>query len=108
YAVDHAGGIGPMVQNAQALTDFDVLAFTPFRFGGGSLIEWSRFAGISATAFLAYVTVLWWAFRRSDGGGEFIQRLSSVRTERDAEKAAWFFNIMHYIVRTWPWIVVAI
>jgi Na+/proline symporter len=52
--------------------------------------------------------VLWWAFRRSDGGGEFIQRLSSVKTEHDAEKAAWFFNIMHYVVRTWPWIVVAV
>jgi SSS family solute:Na+ symporter len=52
--------------------------------------------------------VLWWAFRRSDGGGEFIQRLSSVPTEKDAEKAAWFFNIMHYVVRTWPWILVAL
>ncbi|MGH7506366.1 MAG: sodium:solute symporter family transporter, partial [Longimicrobiales bacterium] len=109
YAVDHVGGIAPMVEQAQALTDFDVLSFTPFTFGeGGSLIGWSRAAGISAATFFAYVSVLWWAFRRSDGGGEFIQRLSSVRTEEDAEKAAWFFNIMHYVVRTWPWIVVAI
>jgi len=109
YAVDHVGGITPMVERAQALTDFDVLSFTPFTFGeGGGLIGWSRAAGITATTFFSYVAVLWWAFRRSDGGGEFIQRLSSVRTEKDAAKAAWFFNIMHYVVRTWPWIVVAV
>jgi solute:Na+ symporter, SSS family len=111
-AVNHVGGLGEMVRNAQALTEFDVLAFTPIVFGqeGGwfNLIGWSRAAGISALTFFSYVTVLWWAFRRSDGGGEFIQRLSATRTERDAEKAAWFFNIMHYVVRTWPWILVAV
>nr|NIP82856.1 sodium:proline symporter [Gemmatimonadota bacterium]NIQ58861.1 sodium:proline symporter [Gemmatimonadota bacterium]NIU79029.1 sodium:proline symporter [Gammaproteobacteria bacterium]NIX47769.1 sodium:proline symporter [Gemmatimonadota bacterium]NIY12127.1 sodium:proline symporter [Gemmatimonadota bacterium] len=58
--------------------------------------------------FFSYVAILWWAFRRSDGGGEFIQRLSAVRDEADAEKAAWFFNIMNYVVRTWPWVVVAV
>lgn len=107
YAVNHVGGIGPMVERAQQVTDFDVLAFTPFEFRDDA-IAWSRAAGITATTFFSYVTILWWAFRRSDGGGEFIQRLSSVPTENDAVKAAWFFNIMHYVVRTWPWIVVAV
>jgi Na+/proline symporter len=107
YAVDHAGGLGAVVQEAQRVTEFDVLAFTPLDFRDGAL-RWSRAAGITATTFLSYVTILWWAFRRSDGGGEFIQRLSSVRTEEDAVKAAWFFNIMHYVVRTWPWIIVAV
>jgi solute:Na+ symporter, SSS family len=37
-----------------------------------------------------------------------VQRLAGCRRRGDAEKAAWFFNIMHYVVRTWPWIVVAI
>jgi Na+/proline symporter len=50
----------------------------------------------------------WWAFRRSDGGGEFVQRLASARSEKDAEKAAWLFNFLHYVVRTWPWILVAL
>jgi len=108
YAVAHVGGLGAMAERAQSLTRFDVLAFTPLTFGDGGLIGWSRAAGISAATFFAYVTVLWWSFRRSDGGGEFIQRLASTRNERDAEKAAWFFNIMHYVVRTWPWIVVAV
>jgi Na+/proline symporter len=106
-AVNHAGGLAEVSRLAQQTTNFDALAFTPFHFSGDG-ISWSRTAGISATTFFAYVTVLWWAFRRSDGGGEFIQRLSSVPNENDAEKAAWFFNIMHYVVRTWPWIIVAL
>lgn len=108
YAVAHVGGLGAMAERAQALTQFDVLAFTPLTFGDGGWVRWSNAAGISATTFFAYVTVLWWSFRRSDGGGEFIQRLASTRNERDAERAAWFFNVMHYVVRTWPWIVVAV
>jgi solute:Na+ symporter, SSS family len=107
-AVDHVGGLGEVVAAAQRHTEFDVLSFTPLEFSRDTFIAFSKTAGISAATFFAYVTVLWWAFRRSDGGGEFIQRLSSVRSEHDAEKAAWFFNIMHYVVRTWPWIIVAL
>ena len=50
----------------------------------------------------------WWAFRRSDGGGEFVQRLAAAKTEAEAQKAAWLFNLLHYVVRTWPWIIVAL
>jgi Na+/proline symporter len=110
-AVDHAGGLAAMRDQAQAFTQFDMLAFTPFTFGEGGalgLIGWSKAAVVSGSTFFAYVAVLWWSFRRSDGGGEFVQRLSAVRTEADAEKAAWFFNIMNYVVRTWPWIIVAV
>jgi solute:Na+ symporter, SSS family len=110
-AVVHVGGLAPMVESAQQITEFDVLAFTPITFGQGglfNLLGWSTAAGITASTFFAYTFVQWWAFRRSDGGGEFVQRLAGCRSERDAEKAAWFFNIMHYVVRTWPWIVVAI
>ncbi|HEX6308203.1 MAG TPA: sodium:solute symporter family protein [Longimicrobiales bacterium] len=107
-AVNHVGGLGAVHDLAQRTTEFDVLAFTPLTFNRDTLIGWSEAAGITAATFFSYVAVLWWAFRRSDGGGEFIQRLSSVKTEADAEKAAWFFNIMHYVVRTWPWIIVAI
>lgn len=108
FAVVDVGGIHAMIAKAQMHTDFDVLSFTPLTFGGHSLVGWSKTAGISALTFFSYVAILWWAFRRSDGGGEFIQRLSAVKTEKDAEKAAWFFNIMNYVVRTWPWVVVAV
>ena len=108
FAVSHVGGLGEVARIAQQNTEFDVLAFTPFTFGDGGLIRWSQQAGISALTFFSYVAILWWAFRRSDGGGEFIQRLSATKNEADAERAAWFFNLMHYVVRTWPWVLVAI
>ncbi|NBC17957.1 MAG: sodium:proline symporter [Bacteroidetes bacterium] len=104
------GGLAGLVSKAQAQTDFDVLAFIPVvRDPKGFLgLGWSTFAGISASTFFAYVGLQWWTFRRSDGGGEFIQRLAAAKDEAEAEKAAWFFNIMNYVVRTWPWVLVAL
>ncbi|WP_026100841.1 sodium:solute symporter family protein [Synechococcus sp. PCC 7336] len=106
-AVNQVGGMGSLVEQVQALPDRDVLAFVPFSFSGGWL-QWSQQAGITASTFTAYAFVQWWAFRRSDGGGEFIQRLAATRDEDRAEQAAWLFNVTHYVIRTWPWIVVAL
>ena len=58
--------------------------------------------------FLAYLGIQWWAFRRSDGGGEFVQRLLACRSEADAERAAWCFVWLHYVVRAWPWVLVGL
>lgn len=107
-AVSHLGGLGELVAGAAAVEGRDLLAFTPLTLGDGGRIVWSSLAGISASTFLAYVGLQWWAFRRSDGGGEFVQRLAAARTEADAQKAAWLFNLLHYVVRTWPWIIVAL
>ena len=71
-------------------------------------MPWSNIAQLSMTTFLAYVGIQWWAFRNTDGGGQFIQRFIASKTEEDAVKAAWLFNILHYVVRTWPWIIVAL
>ncbi|MBE9065523.1 Na+:solute symporter [Leptolyngbya cf. ectocarpi LEGE 11479] len=105
-AVASVGGMENLVNQAQANTEFDILSILPITFDGG--IGWSAVAGIPASAFMAYVFLQWWAFRRSDGGGEFIQRLVAAKDENEAEKAAWFFNILHYVIRTWPWIIVAL
>lgn len=104
------GGLGNLIAGAQANTSFDVLAFVPLTFDADTMlgIGWSTFAGISASTFGAYVFLQWWTFRRSDGGGEFIQRLAAAKDEDEAVKAAWLFNVMHYVVRTWPWILVAL
>ena len=106
-AVNHVGGIHELVPQVQQIGDIDVLAFFPFQFSNGSF-GWSDAAGITATTFSAYLFVQWWSFRRSDGGGEFIQRLAAAKTEEEAEKSSWFFNILHYGIRTWPWIIVAL
>ncbi|MGP1372633.1 MAG: sodium:solute symporter family protein [Almyronema sp.] len=106
-AVVSVGGMSNLVSQVQSLTEQDVLTLVPVTWSSQGL-QWGEAAGITASTFLAYVFLQWWAFRRSDGGGEFIQRLAAAKTEAEAEKAAWFFNILHYVVRTWPWIVVAL
>ncbi|MGF1535129.1 MAG: sodium:solute symporter family protein [Elainellaceae cyanobacterium] len=108
-AVTHVGGMAPLIEQAQAATEHDVLAFFPLQVSGDApWVTWSQTAGISVSTFFAYVFVQWWAFRRSDGGGEFVQRLAAAKTEAEAERAAWLFNGLHYGVRTWPWVVVAL
>jgi len=106
-ALWNIGGMGALITQVTETFGEDTLAFVPVQVDGRG-IRWSETAGISINTFLAYVGLQWWAFRRSDGGGEFIQRLAASKNEAEAEKAAWFFNILHYIIRTWPWIVVAL
>ena len=98
-----AGGIRALVDQLSQVNPTS-LSFIPL--DGG--ISWSALAGLPSSAFLAYVLLQWWSFRRSDGGGEFAQRLGAARSEVEAEKAAWFFNGLHYVVRTWPWIISAL
>ncbi|QUY42910.1 sodium:solute symporter family protein [Acaryochloris marina] len=108
-AVRQIGGIQLLVEQAQQATNHDVLSFVPLNFGGdGGWLKWSESAGISINAFFAYIFLQWWSFRRSDGGGEFVQRLAAAKDEQEAEKSAWLFNVMHYVVRTWPWILVGL
>jgi Na+/proline symporter len=58
------------------------------------------------------LTVQWWAawYPGSEpGGGGFIaQRMLSAKSEKHAVGATLFFNLMHYAVRPWPWIIVGL
>ena len=107
-AVVNLGGMESLIQQVQATEGKDLLAFVPLERAEGGWYRWSETAGISISTFFAYVFLQWWAFRRSDGGGEFIQRLAASKDEAEAEKAAWFFNILNYVIRTWPWVIVAL
>ncbi|HUF91264.1 MAG TPA: sodium:solute symporter family protein [Candidatus Limnocylindria bacterium] len=69
-------------------------------------------AWMPALTFFAYVAVNWWASwypgAEPGGGGYVAQRIMSARSERDALLAALWFNIAHYAIRPWPWIIVAL
>ncbi|MCL2928085.1 MAG: Na+:solute symporter [Trichodesmium sp. MAG_R01] len=111
FAVNSVGGIQELIIKVpQVIPDKDILSFAPFTIGrnGNSWITFSKTAGITASTFFAYIAIQWWSWRRSDGGGEFVQRFAAAKNETEAEKAAWLFNIMHYVIRTWPWILVAL
>lgn len=63
-------------------------------------------------SFLAYTTIQWWASwypgSEPGGGGYVVQRMSSARSEKDSIYATLFFQIAHYCLRPWPWIIVAL
>jgi SSS family solute:Na+ symporter len=98
FALPDVGGIAGIKMTLTERGLGDRLDFMP----------WSDVAQLSMTTFIAYIGIQWWAFQRSDGGGMFIQRFIASKTEAEAAKAAWLFNLLHYVVRTWPWIVVAL
>ena len=56
------------------------------------------------TTFVIYLSVLWW----SDCGGFAAQRMFSTRSERDSVLTAVWFSIANFVLRPWPWIVVAL
>ncbi len=61
--------------------------------------------------FMALVLSQWWASwypgAEPGGGGYIVQRMASCKDERHAVKATLFFQLAHYCVRPWPWIMVA-
>ena len=68
--------------------------------------------GLTLTVFLIPLTVQWWSVwypGAEPGGGSYIaQRMLASRTEKDALVGTLLFNAMHYALRPWPWIVVAL
>ena len=107
-AVAAVGGIaglraGLAVVDAHRGTGGSILAFFPV--GGAS--SW-----MPLTTFLVFIGVSWWASSypgAEPGGGSYIaQRIFASRTERDALYATLFFNVAHYALRPWPWILVAL
>ncbi|HET7584139.1 MAG TPA: sodium:solute symporter family protein [Gemmatimonadaceae bacterium] len=97
YALGEVGGLAALPARLAATGHAANTRFFP---GGDALL--------ALPTFFAYVGIQWWAFRNADGGGQFVQRLVSVPSERDAERSAWLFNILNYVVRAWPWIIVGL
>ena len=62
-------------------------------------------------AFLVNIGVQWWAFwypgAEPGGGGYIAQRIFSAKDERNGLLSVLWFNIAHYALRPWPWILTA-
>ena len=67
---------------------------------------------IAIAVFVMPLAVQWWAVwypGAEPGGGSYIaQRMLASKSEKDALGAVLFFNIAHYVLRPWPWILVAL
>ncbi|MBD78345.1 MAG: sodium:proline symporter [Crocinitomicaceae bacterium] len=67
---------------------------------------------ITIGAFLTFGLVQWWASwypgAEPGGGGYVAQRMMSTKTEKESLMATLFFQIAHYCLRPWPWIIVGL
>ncbi|MDA9253837.1 Na+:solute symporter [Flavobacteriaceae bacterium] len=64
------------------------------------------------TLLIIPLSVQWWSSwypgAEPGGGGYIAQRMLAAKDENHAIGATFFFNIMHYALRPWPWIIVAL
>src|SRR6187431_720505 len=67
---------------------------------------------LAVAVFIMPIAVQWWAVwypGAEPGGGSYIaQRMLASRSEKDALGAVLFFNVAHYVLRPWPWILVGL
>ncbi len=67
---------------------------------------------MSLFSFLAYIGIIWWASwypgAEPGGGGYVAQRMMSAKDEKHSLFATLFFQIAHYAIRPWPWIIVGL
>jgi solute:Na+ symporter, SSS family len=100
YALGHpaVGGLDNLMARIPPAT----LAMVP------DLTDWS----VALPVFIIPLTVQWWStwYPGSEpGGGSYVaQRMLAARSERDALAGTLLFNVAHYALRPWPWIIVAL
>src|SRR5512147_812852 len=67
---------------------------------------------LAIAVFIMPIAVQWWAVwypGAEPGGGSYIaQRMLASKSEKDALGAVLFFNVAHYVLRPWPWILVGL
>lgn len=110
YAVQHVGGLGVLVDKLSApclapdgQTVLHYLNFLP---------DFTSNADLALAVFIMPLAVQWWAtwYPGSEpGGGSYIaQRMLASKSEQDSLGAVLFFNVAHYVLRPWPWILVGL
>src|ERR1700680_457456 len=91
---------------ATGVTTSDPTAFFPdFHQGLTSNAIWT----LPVLTFIVYLGMQWWLAwypgAEPGGGGYVAQRMFSAKDEKNSLGATLWFNIAHYAMRSWPWIV---
>lgn len=102
FCVDHVGGM-------DALLDGVSKTFGSREAAIGALPIGESAAWLPPIALFTFLGVQWWAAwypgAEPGGGGYVAQRIFSAKSERDGVLAVLFFQVGHYALRPWPWIV---
>jgi SSS family solute:Na+ symporter len=106
-AVAAVGGIGALKEKLAAVD--------ATHHGGASILAFfpaNDSAWMPLMTFLVFIGVAWWASSypgSEPGGGSYVaQRIFAAKSEKDSILATLFFNVAHYALRPWPWILVAL
>jgi len=97
--LEQIGGLSQLIQHEDVISKMSLLP----DFGQPS--QW-------IPILLVPLAVQWWASyypgAEPGGGGYIAQRMFSAKDEKNAMSATLFFNIAHYALRPWPWILIAL
>lgn len=107
YAVDATGGMDQLISKLHAIdstrgSSSSILSFVP-----DLNSTW-----MPMITFFVFIAVNWWASwypgAEPGGGGYVAQRIFSAKNEKHSLLATLWFNIAHYALRPWPWVIVAL
>ena len=115
YAVDALGGMHSMLAKLDAMrvaagpTASDPTAFFP---DFSRSFTYQAIWALPVITFVVFLGVQWWAFwypgAEPGGGGYIAQRIFSARDERNGLLSVLWYNVAHYALRPWPWILAAL
>jgi len=101
YSLQHpaVGGLSGLVNNPALQGKLNMLP---------DFSDWST----ALAVFIIPISVQWWSTwypgAEPGGGGYIAQRMLAARNEKEAMSATMWFNIAHYALRPWPWVLVAL
>jgi SSS family solute:Na+ symporter len=108
YAVNAVGGMDKLRAGVAAHfgSETAALSVLPVKFTGSGV---EAYTWMPLLALGVFLSVQWWAAwypgAEPGGGGYVAQRIFSAKTERDGVLATLFFQVAHYAIRPWPWII---
>ena len=110
-AVHAVGGIDQMKAKLGALDRAKAVTGGPVG-SALSFVPDLNSAWMPMITFLVYISLIWWATwypGAEPGGGGFVaQRMFCAKDEKNSLLATLWFNIAHYAIRPWPWILAAL
>jgi SSS family transporter len=107
FAVRKVGGMDALRAGVTAHFGTDAaLSVLPVRIGPEGI---TAYAWMPLLTLLTFLSVQWWAAwypgAEPGGGGYVAQRIFSAKTEKDGVLATLLFQVAHYALRPWPWII---
>jgi Na+/proline symporter len=106
FAVEHIGGMHTLVSSLSSKVGPAGINYLNI------LPDFTNNWDVAIAVFIMPIAVQWWAVwypGAEPGGGSYIaQRMLASKSEKDALGAVLFFNLAHYVLRPWPWILVAL